>query len=51
MRLCCALWTIFTNNLTTRLTNPAKNELDRISKVILDQRNAKLRKQLYLNRH
>ena len=32
----------FQNNLTTRLINPAKNEIGRISKVILDNINSNL---------
>ena len=37
------------NNPTVRLLNPAKNELGRISKTILDKINVNLRNSLYLN--
>ena len=39
----------FANNPTTRLINPAKNELGRISKVILEKVNKQLRTSLNLN--
>jgi len=39
----------FENNPTTRLINPAKNELGRISKVVLENINTNLRKSLQLN--
>ena len=39
----------FENNPTTRLINPAKNELGRISKVILEKINSQLRTTLHLN--
>ena len=39
----------FGNNPTTRLINPAKNELGRISKVILEKINTQLRTSLNLN--
>ena len=39
----------FNNNPTTRLINPAKNELGRLSKVILQNLNTKLRNNLKLN--
>ena len=39
----------FTNNPTVRLINPAKNEVGRISKVILDKINNKLRDTLQVN--
>ena len=39
----------FENNPTTRLINPAKNELGRISKVILEKLNTQLRTTLNLN--
>eukprot|EP00111_Clytia_hemisphaerica_P016700 TCONS_00049516-protein len=39
----------FANNPTTRLINPAKNELGRISKIILEKINQKLRVALNLN--
>ena len=39
----------FQNNPTVRLLNPAKNELGRISKTILDKVNANLRNSLHLN--
>ena len=39
----------FQNNPTTRLINPAKNELGRISKVILEKINTQLRTSLNLN--
>ena len=39
----------FQNNLTIRLINPAKNELGKISKVILGKINEKIRKSLQLN--
>ena len=39
----------FANNPTTRLINPAKNELGRISKVILEKTNKQLRTTLNLN--
>ena len=39
----------FQNNPTVRLLNPAKNELGRISKTILDKTNLNLRKSLHLN--
>ena len=38
----------FENNTTTRLINPAKNEIGRISKVILENINKKLRNKLKL---
>ena len=38
-----------TNNLTVRLINPAKNDIERISKVILDKINASLIRQLKVN--
>ena len=37
------------NNPTVRLLNPAKNELGRISKTILDKTNVDLRNSLHLN--
>ena len=39
----------FQNNLTVRLINPAKNKIRRISKVILDEINSGLIKQLKVN--
>ena len=39
----------FQNNPTTRLINPAKNEIGRISKVILDKINGSLKQQLGVN--
>ena len=39
----------FANNPTTRLINPAKNELGRISKAILEKMNKQLRTSLNLN--
>ena len=39
----------FANNPTTRLINPAKNEIGRISKVILDRINAAVREKTELN--
>ena len=39
----------FNNNPTTRLINPAKNELGRISKTILEKINANLRTTLNIN--
>ena len=39
----------FVNNPQTRLLNPAKNEIGRISKDILDQINKELRNTLQLN--
>ena len=39
----------FQNNPTTRLINPAKNEVGRISKVILDNINKKLQESLGVN--
>ena len=39
----------FENNPTTRLINPAKNEVGRISKVILDRINAALREKTKVN--
>ena len=39
----------FQNNPTVRLLNPAKNELGRISKTILDKINVNLRNSLHLN--
>ena len=39
----------FQNNPTTRLINPAKNELGRISKVILEKINTELRTSLSIN--
>ena len=39
----------FQNNPTVRLLNPAKNELSRISKTILDKINENLYNSLYLN--
>ena len=39
----------FINNPTTRLINPAKNELGRISKVIIANINSQLRSKLQLN--
>ena len=39
----------FLNNPTTRLINPAKNEIERISKQILDQINSKLYEILNVN--
>ena len=39
----------FQNNPTTRLINPAKNEVGRISKVILDNINKKLQASLGVN--
>ena len=39
----------FINNPTVRLINPAKNEVGRISKVILDKINNKLRDTLQVN--
>ena len=39
----------FHNNPTIRLINPAKNEIGRISKVILDTINSSLIKQLKIN--
>ena len=39
----------FNNNPTTRLINPAKNEVGRISKVILDQINSELKEKLKVN--
>ena len=38
------------NKLPTRLINPAKNEIGRISKVILENINSKLRNKLNLQR-
>ena len=40
----------FLNNPTTRLINPAKNELGRISKVIIENINTQLRNIFKLNR-
>ena len=40
---------IHTNNPTVRLINPAKNYIERISKVILDKINASLIRQLKVN--
>ena len=40
----------FQNNPQTRLINPAKNEVGRISKVILDRINKKLKEKLKVNR-
>ena len=37
------------NNPTVRLLNPAKNELGRISKTILDKFNVNLRNSLHLH--
>ena len=39
----------FQNNPTVRLINPAKNEIVRISKVILDKINSSLIEQLKVN--
>ena len=39
----------FQNNPTTRLINPAKNEIGRISKVVLDKINSNLRNHLGVN--
>ena len=39
----------FQNNPTNRLINPAKNEIGRISKVILDKINGSLKQQLGVN--
>ena len=39
----------FQNNPTVRLINPAKNEIGRISKIILDKINSSLIKQLKVN--
>ena len=39
----------FQNNPTVRLINPAKNDIGRISKVILDKINSSLIKQLKVN--
>ena len=39
----------FQNNPTVRLINPAKNEIGRISKVILDKINSSLIEQLKVN--
>ena len=39
----------FTNHPTTRLINPSKNEIGRISKHILDQINSKLVSKLSVN--
>ena len=39
----------FQNNPTTRLINPAKNNIGRISKVILDKINGKLKEHLQVN--
>ena len=39
----------FTNHSTTRLINPSKNEIGRISKHILDQINSKLVSKLSVN--
>ena len=39
----------FNNNPTVRLINPAKNELGRMSKNILENLNKKLRTELFLN--
>ena len=39
----------FNNRLTVRLINPAKNELGRISKLILDQINKKISQKFELN--
>ena len=39
----------FQNNPTTRLINPAKNEIGRISKVILDKINCSLKQKLGVN--
>ena len=39
----------FQNNPTVRLLNPAKNELSRISKTILDKINENLYNSLHLN--
>ena len=39
----------FTNHPTTRLLNPSKNEIGRISKHILDQRNTKLVSKIRVN--
>ena len=39
----------FANNPTTRLINPAKNEVGRLSKKILGKVNCKLRNVLHLN--
>ena len=39
----------FQNNPTVRLLNPAKNELGRINKTILDKINVNLRNSLHLN--
>ena len=39
----------FTNNPTTRLINPAKNQIGRISKVVLDNINCKLKELLGVN--
>ena len=39
----------FQNNLTVRLINPAKNKIRRISKVILDEIDSGLIKQLKVN--
>ena len=39
----------FVNNPTTRLINPAKNELGRISKIVLENANKQLRTSIELN--
>ena len=39
----------FDSHLTVRLTNPAKNELGRISKLILDKVNEKIGQEFQLN--
>ena len=39
----------FQNNPTVRLLNPAKNELGRISKTVLDKININLRNSLHVN--
>ena len=39
----------FTNNPTTRLINPAKNEFGRISKSIIERINKTIRENLQLN--
>ena len=39
----------FVNNPTVRLINPAKNELGRISKVIIDKININVRNSLKIN--
>lgn len=39
----------FLSNLKCRLINPSKSELDKVSKVILDNINSKLRSILHLN--